>query len=153
MDKLYQGLLDSLVGVTTLVIPVIGVMLVQALRKLATKWHLEGTAQDSANLETEIRSSLNVGVAKLLPMIDQKGWSDPDVRKAVLAEAASYMAQRFPERAAQIIGSAKTDASTTTSRDDKRLLTDTLAGRFPAAMASASDGPATPPVPPAVIGG
>ena len=151
MDKLYQSLLDGLVGVATLVIPVVGVMIVQVLRKLSNKWHLEGAAQDNANLETEIRTVLNVGIAKVLPLINQRGWNDPDVRKAVLAEAATYMTQRFPERTAAIIDAAKQDGSTITSRDEKLLLTDTLAGRFPAAMASASDGPATPPVPPAVI--
>src|SRR3979409_327154 len=131
MDKLYQSLLDGLVGVATLVIPVVGVMIVQVLRKLSNKWHLEGAAQDNANLETEIRTVLNVGIAKVLPLINQRGWNDPDVRKAVLAEAATYMTQRFPERTAAIIDAAKQDGSTITSRDEKLLLTDTLAGRFP----------------------
>lgn len=153
MNGLYQGLLDALVSVTTLVIPIIGVMLVQALRKLSNKWHLEGTAQDTANLEKEIKTVLNVGIAKVLPMIDQKGWDNPDVRRAVLEEAVSYMTKRFPDRTAALLDAAKTDASTTTTGDDKRILTETIAGRFPEAMAAASNGPATPPVPPAVIGG
>jgi hypothetical protein len=148
--SVYQGLIDALVGVAVVVIPVVGAMLAQALRKLSTKWHLEGEALDSAKLETEIRTVLNAGIAKVLPMIDAKGWNHPDVRAAVLAYAGQYMAQRYPDRAAAIIAESK-QGTEPTMQTDTAIIHDTLAGRFPAAMAQASEGPATPPIPPAVL--
>lgn len=145
---------NALMAAAALVIPVVGAMAVQALRKLAAKWDLQGTAQDTANMEDNIKASLNSGIAKLLPEIAAKGWDSPTVRAAILSSAAEYLQQRFPDRADKIVTAAQPDSMKDGLTDDdhsvapKTAIMETLAGRLPDAIASAAASPATPPVKP-----
>lgn len=141
-------LLNALTGVLVLVVPIVGGMAVNALRKLAAKWGLEGTAQNTANMESDIKAALNVGITKVLPLIEANGWSSPTVRAAVLAGATDYLRQRFPDRTAQIVAQARPGLESSTT-----AITETLAARLPDAMTVAAASPATPtaPIPPVIV--
>lgn len=147
---------NALAGVLVLVVPVVGGMIVMALRKLAAKWGLEGTAQNTANMEQDIKAALNVGITKVLPAIEAKGWNSPDVHAAILGAASDYLAQRFPARAQQIVAAAQPEDVATGSRAGTAPVTasaaikETLAARLPDAIATAAASPATPPAGPAV---
>lgn len=133
---------DALATVLTVCTPAVAAILCGALWKLRAKWGLESTAQDKANLETELQASLKFGIAKALPVIRAEGWDSVDVHSAVLAHAANYFLSRFPERTATI-------ADTATAVSDsgvKAAVTDTLSARLPEAVAIAAASPATPPV-------
>jgi hypothetical protein len=136
------ALLNALVGVAVVVLPVVGTMIVQALRRLSAKWELQATAQNTANMESDLRTVLNVGIAKALPLIETKGWSSPAVREAVLATAADYLRQRFPDRTGQIVAAAQTPWEKIPTAE---AVIETLAARLPDAIAVAAASPATPP--------
>jgi hypothetical protein len=141
-------LLNALTGVLVVVVPIVGGMATVALRKLAAKWGLEATAQDTANMESDVKAALNVGITKVLPLIEANGWNSPTVREAVLTEATDYLRQRFPDRTAQIVAAAQPGTPSSTT-----AITDTLAARLPDAMTVAAASPATPaaPVPPVTM--
>lgn len=91
-----------------LAVPLAG-LLADLILKLRKKWGVEATAQDRANMETEITAALNVGIAavgRIAPLAIQNGINDPETREAILREAATYFRQRFPDRSAQIGGAA-----------------------------------------------
>lgn len=142
-----ETLMNAMVPIVVAVVTVVGGMLVQALHRLATKWELQGTAQDQANMEAQIKTAINVGVTSFLPLIKANGWDSPTVRTAVLAKATEYLAQRFPDRTQQIVAA---DAGST-GVSDVRAVQETIAARMPEAMAHAAASPATPPVEPPAL--
>ncbi len=97
--------------------------------KLAAKLGLEATAQDKANMESEITTVLNFGINKVLPTIETRGWNVASVHDAILTAATEYLAQRFPDRVAKITAAADEPSAV--------AVRDTLSARLPAAMASA----------------
>jgi len=150
-----SDLANALAGVLVLVVPVVGGMIVVALRKLAAKWGLEGTAQNTANMESDIKAALNVGITKVLPVIEAKGWNAPDVHAAILGAATEYLTQHFPDRSAQIAAAAQprdTEIVAFTGAHPvpaSAAIAQTLAARLPDAIATAAASPATPPAGPA----
>ena len=103
---------------------------------------LTASAQDKANLESDLQTALAFGVSKAIPAIQAKGWDHVDVHSQIVADAAEYFLQRFPDRAAAIAKSAGAAAETP---DD--AVADTLTARLPEALAVAAASPATPPAP------
>lgn len=139
-----EVLLDTLVAVLVPVIAVVGGMVVVALRKLAAKWGMDATAQNTANMESDLKAALNAGIATALPIIETKGWASEAVRSAVLGVAAGYLRQRFPARSAQIVAAAQ-PAGGAGDVPPFAAIKDTLAARLPEAIAIAAASPATPP--------
>jgi hypothetical protein len=140
-------LTNALIGMATVVLPIVGGMLVQALRKLAAKWDLEGTAQNTANTEADIKAALNVGITKVLPLIEAQGWSSPAVRMAILMGATDYLKQRFPDRTKAIVAAAQPASASDPAVPSAVAIKETLAARLPDAMTAAAASPATPPAP------
>lgn len=111
--------------------------------KLAAKLGLQVTAQDKQNFEAEATTVLNAAIAKLLPLIETKGWDNRVVHEAILTSATNFLRERFPDRAAKLTAAAQPEdsdepVSSTTA------ITDSLAGRLPAVIAVAAASPATP---------
>lgn len=134
---------DALAAVLTICVPTVAAILSGALWKLWTKFGLEATAQDKANMETELQAALAFGVAKALPEIKARGWDSVDMHSVVLADAATYFLQRFPDRT-KIIADA---AGIIPMREVRSAVTDTLHARLPEALAVAATSPATPILP------
>ena len=107
---------------------------------------LTASAQDKANLESDLQTALAFGVSKAIPAIQAKGWDHVDVHSQIVADAAEYFLQRFPNRAAAIAKSAGAAAETP---DD--AVADTLTARLPEALAVAAASPATPVTEPQAI--
>src|SRR5260221_491065 len=93
---------------TPLVIGPITYYLVQALIAARTHLGLQTTAQDRANMETEIHAAIGAGLA-VAPQIITDGIVTQAALKDVVNAAAIYMHQRFPDRVAQIVAAAPDD--------------------------------------------
>jgi hypothetical protein len=138
---------NALTVVLTLCIPPVAAILAGALWKLAAKWGFQATAQDKANTEAELQTALAFGVSKAGPLIAAKGWDHADVHSEIVADAARYFLERFPDRAATIQSAANTTADALSSTKTEAV-SETLAARLPEAVTIAAASPATPPVPP-----
>lgn len=141
-------LTNALTAMAVIVLPVVGGMIVQALRKLAAKWDLEGTAQNTANTEADIRTALNVGITQVMPVIEKTGWNSAETHEAIIATATEYLRQRFPDRAAAITAAGQPPTGSTAPNVPSSVaIGQTLAARLPDAVATAAASPATPPAP------
>lgn len=137
----------------TAAIPVVlavGAMAVQALRKLTTKWGFDASAQNTANMESDVAIALKAGITQVLPTIEQHGWNSPQARDAILGAATDYMRQRFPGRTAEIKAAAVSIPATAgkdaPATGDAAVI-QTLAARLPEVAKTASESPATPDAP------
>lgn len=103
-----------------------------ALTMVVTKvrgWlKMKTTETDRANMEKEIAACLGVGVRVALPQIMSRGPSalaDPNVLALITREAATYLRERFPDRADQIVASAPDHLS------DNEAIRQTIGARLP----------------------
>lgn len=123
-----QELLNTVLAACA--VPLAGI-LSAVLWKLYRKIDHEATAQDKANMETEILAATRAGMAMVVketPHVLQDGLLDPGVRDRVLAGATAYMRQRFPDRTAQIATAAGVGTRAT---DVNAAVQQTLAARLP----------------------
>ena len=132
---------NALTFVATMCTPPVAAILAAALWKLADKWGFQASAQDKANLESDLQTALALGVSKTLPEIRAKGWDDVNVHSQIVAEAANYFLQRFPNRASAIGSSAGAVGPGTQAEAGAA----TLMARLPEAITIAAASPATPP--------
>jgi hypothetical protein len=136
---------NALTVVLTAAVPAVAAILSGALWKLWTKWGFQATAQDKANVESDLQTALAFGVSKAIPAIKASSWDNVDVHSRIVADAADYLLQRFPDRAAAIVTAANSDAGKLVPK--YAALSDTLTARLPEAIAVAAASPATPPAP------
>ena len=138
-------LLDNLLTavLTAAVVPVAAI-LSGFLWKLWTKLGLQSTAVSQQNMEAELQTALQFGIAKAIPAIKAAGWDNIGVHNQILNDAASFLTSRYPDRAAQITQGAglsiRTDGPLTAVKES-------LLARLPDAITAAAASPATPPEP------
>jgi hypothetical protein len=94
-------------------------------------------------MESDIRTALNAGIARVLPTIETKGWRSSETREAILDAASSYLQARFPDRATAIVGQAVAISDSAKAT----VISQTLAARLPDAISVAAASPATPAAP------
>jgi hypothetical protein len=125
----------------------ISAILCAMLWKLAAKFGVQASAADQAKLNDETKAALTVGAVKAADLIAARGWDHVDVHNQVLADAATYFLQRFPDRATAIAEQAGVAAPAVPSAAKDTAIKETLMARLPDAMNEAAASPATPPVP------
>lgn len=141
---LFNNALTAILGAS---VTAIAGIIVAAGSRFASKLGYQATAQDKANLENDLTSAANVGITKVLPLIEAKGWSDPSVRDAILSEATDYLRRRFPDRAAQITAAAQPASAPGVSPvSSSTAISETIAARLPDAITKAAASPGTPEV-------
>lgn len=134
----YGSFLDAVLA--ALAVPVAGV-LTAVLWKLAKRFGVEVSEKDQAKLNEEAKIALNMAVVKASEVIRAKGWDHVDVKNRILADAAEFFLQRFPDRSQQIAKVAGAD----TKIQKFAAVEESLMARLPAAAAEAAASPATPP--------
>lgn len=120
---------DALLGMLTLLSPLIAAFAVAALKALADKLKVQWSIADAAKMESEINAALAVGIVKAGDKIKALGLDHPEAQVEILTEGSRYLKQRFPDRAKQITAAA--------GGADRGAVTETLSGRLPAAIADA----------------
>lgn len=101
-----------------------------ALWKLYARFDKQATAQDRTNMEGEVAVAINAGIAmveQVVPDARAQGLASGKVRDDILSAAATYMRQRFPDRAAQISAAADNG---TRLQDVHAAVQQTLAARL-----------------------
>jgi len=136
---------DALNTILALLVPIVSGFLAAALLKLRAKLGFQATAQDKANMEAELQTALQFGIAKSLPAIKAAGWDNINVHSAVVADAANFMLERFPDRSVQIIKAAAPIGVLEPEQEPLDAVKDSLSARLPAAVVIAAASPATPP--------
>jgi hypothetical protein len=133
--------------VITPLLSVVGIALATAatwaLTKLGQKWGIDKNTAVMANLNTAAMNGISAAVMAAQQQIKAKGWDHPEVQNALVATAASYVADKFPDTLAK----AGLDPSTTQGQQDIR---DLVTRALPAGVAAAAASPTTPPVPPII---
>lgn len=128
---------NLLTGVLATAVSIIVAFLSTVMWKLAARFGVQVTAQNKINIEADLQTALQFGVAKAIPLIKEKGWDHIDVHNQIIADAAAFMLRKLPDRAAQLSVSGP--------------LEDSLTARLPEAMTVAAESPATPPAPSPVL--
>jgi hypothetical protein len=145
-SALSVALSNALIAFLAIAVPVVGSFLTLALNRLRQKWDAEATvktleakAQNTANLNSDVHTSIAAGIAQSFAEIKAAGWNSTPVQTNILTRSAEYMQDHFPDRVAEIVGQVPTVGPAT-------VLKDVLAARLPDAVAIAAASPATPPV-------
>jgi hypothetical protein len=138
-NELTADMWNTLIGVATVAIPIIGKFVIDVLRAQAAKQGLEVSAGQASAFETAAMTCLSVGLSKAKDIIANEGWTSKAAHDFALQEATDYMNQHFPD-AASAVTSAASAANKNTA------VTTALAARLPAAATIAAASPATPPV-------
>jgi hypothetical protein len=125
--------------VLAVAVPAVGTFLALALDRLRAKWANQAVAQNTANLNQDVHTSIAAGIAQLPPDLAKAEWHDPLKQTAILATSASYMEQHFPDRVKEITGQIPSAVPSV-------VLHEVIAARLPAAIAVAAASPATPDV-------
>lgn len=133
-------IVEAAITVALACVPPVAALLAALLWHLARKAGYDADGELQGRLEQAINASLSVAMAKMLPVIEARGWNGQDVMRGILLEAADYLRQRFPDRARDIA----TAARVTTDAAIRAAVVETISGRVPAAIAKAAASPASP---------
>jgi hypothetical protein len=123
------------------VVSALGMAGTAALGFLAQKFHLQVTAQQTANWDQALEKALNYGGMQAQALIAAHGYDHVEVQNAITAQALTYMVQKFPQ-------AVKSQGFKLDLNDSENALNikDALLRSLPAAMNKFAASPATPTV-------
>ena len=143
-----SGVLNDLLQVAGLVILAIGGTLATIVaNKLRTKYGIQVTDAQAAQMQDTANKALTWAITKSSAEIKANGWDHLPTQQGIIADAAQYAVAQFPD----VMASAGLDISTPAAQNAtaQKLAATVMQRVLPAAMATAADSPATPPVVPA----
>ncbi len=138
---------NALTVILAACVPPVAAIAAGALWKAWTWFGFQATAQDKANLESDLKTALAFGVSKALPEIAAKGWDNIDVHSQIVADAANFTLDRFPDRATALTAAANSNQVIIGAISPIAAVQESLNARLPDAIAIAAASPATPPAP------
>jgi hypothetical protein len=129
-------IVNTVIGLAATGIGIFGSM---ALAALAKRCNIQVSAGQTAAFDAALNKAITFGAATLQTEIAAKGWNHPDVQNAVLSQALTTMADRFPDALAGV--GLSPDLS---DPRNARIISNALTRALPAAFTAAAASPATP---------